>query len=156
MTLAFSLTPADDPVALALLADYERDLVGRGIVLHQDEGGSVTPDELAPPYGAFYLAALDAEPVGCGGVRRLDPATAEVKRMYVAPAARGRGVARALLQRLEADAAAWGCGVVRLDTGAGMEEALGLYRRGGYREIADYNGNPHAGHWMEKQLPPPT
>jgi len=72
--------------------------------------------------------------------------------MYVAPPARRRGVARALLLRLEDEARALGCRVVRLDTGREMVAALGLYRALGYVEIPDYNGNPHASHWFEKPL----
>jgi ribosomal protein S18 acetylase RimI-like enzyme len=72
--------------------------------------------------------------------------------MYVAPTARRRGVAQVLLTRLEEEARALGCRVARLDTGPDMGAALALYRTAGYREIPDYNGNPHAGHWMEKAL----
>jgi ribosomal protein S18 acetylase RimI-like enzyme len=72
--------------------------------------------------------------------------------MYVAPFARRRRVGAALLARLEDEARALGCHATRLDTGAGMEAALALYKRAGYREIADYNGNPHAAYWMEKTI----
>ncbi|WP_181311437.1 GNAT family N-acetyltransferase [Nocardioides campestrisoli] len=143
---------ADEPAVLALLADYAEELAARGIVLHQDEGGSVTPEEMAPPRGAFHVVTLGGRPVACGGVRLLDPGTAEVKRMYVAPTARRRGVARTLLGRLEQDARDLGCSAVRLDTGPGMDAAITLYRASGYREVDDYNGNPHAGHWFEKAL----
>ena len=72
--------------------------------------------------------------------------------MYVAPAARGTGAARTLLTRLEMAGSVLGAGVVRLDTGRGMAPAVALYRSAGYAEIPDYNGNPDAGWWFEKQL----
>ncbi|WP_162599858.1 GNAT family N-acetyltransferase [Nocardioides solisilvae] len=150
----FLLVRADDPRVEALLADYAAELAGEGIVLHQGEGGSVTADEMVPPTGAFHLVTLAGAPVACGGVRLLGPRVAEVKRMYVAPAGRRRGVARALLARLEEDAWSLGADVVRLDTGPTMAPAVALYRSAGYEPVEDYNGNPHAGHWFGKTLGP--
>lgn len=148
----FRAARLDDAESKRLLADYQAELAGHGIVLDRTEGGGVGPEELAPPHGLFLLVEVDGRPVACGGVRRLDAGTAEVKRMYVAPAARGRGVARGLLARLEKEGRSLGCRVVRLDTGLHMDAALALYLSSGYREIPDYNGNPHAGHWLEKDL----
>lgn len=153
MALIFRLARLDDPQSVALLRDYETELQRLGIVLDQQEGGWVSVEELVAPRGAFLIAELDGFVAACGGVRRLDePDIAEVKRMFVVPIARGRGVGAALLARLENEARALGCHVTRLDTGAGMEAALALYRRAGYHEIADYNGNPHAAYWMEKKI----
>lgn len=149
---SFRIARSDDPDSARLLADYEAELAGQGIVLGTQEGGAVDAEEMTAPRGTFLLAELDQAPVACGGVRRLSDAVAEIKRMYVAPSARGAGVGRALLARLEDEARALGCEVVRLDTGPRMTAALALYRDVGYREIADYNGNPHAAHWMEKAL----
>jgi GNAT superfamily N-acetyltransferase len=148
----FRPVSADAPEALSLLREYAAELTGQGIVLDEREGGAVSAAEMAPPHGAFLLVERDGAAVACGGVRRLAGAAAEVKRMYVAPSARGRGVARALLGRLEDEARALRCRVARLDTGAEMPAALALYRSAGYQEIADYNGNPHAAFWMEKEL----
>jgi ribosomal protein S18 acetylase RimI-like enzyme len=72
--------------------------------------------------------------------------------MYVAPAARGRGLGRRLLERLEEIAAAHGCRAVRLDSASHMGPAIALYRRLGYREIAPYNDGPIADHWFERDL----
>ena len=153
MALTFRLARLDDPQSSSLLRDYEAELSLQGIVLDQQEAGGVEVEELLAPNGSFLIADLDGSEAGCGGVRRLDnPAIAEVKRMYVAPFARRVGVGAALLARLEDEARALGCQVTRLDTGAGMEGALALYRRAGYREIPDYNGNPHAAYWMEKKI----
>jgi ribosomal protein S18 acetylase RimI-like enzyme len=152
VSVTFRVARADAPEVLSLLADYEAELLADGIVLDVDEGGGVSPEEMAPPHGMFLVAEHGGAAVACGGVRRLGDGVAEIKRMYVAPAARGRGVARALLTRLEDEARAVGCELARLDTGPNMTPALRLYESAGYREIADYNGNPHAAYWMEKRL----
>lgn len=72
--------------------------------------------------------------------------------MYVAPAARGRGLGRRLLERLEEIATAHGCRAVRLDSATHMGPAIALYRRLGYREIPAYNDGPIADHWFEREL----
>ncbi len=108
--------------------------------------------ELVPPHGAFLVARLDGRPVGCGAVRRLDARTAEIKRMWIDPAARGRGVGRRLLAALEDVARSLGCATVRLDTSAHLTEAIALYRSAGYVEIPAYNDNVYAAHWLEKPL----
>ena len=87
-----------------------------------------------------------------GVVKRLDDETAEIKRMYVAPEGRSRGIARALLYALEAAARELGYRRVRLDTGADQPHAKALYLSVGYTEIPDYNGNPFASFWAEKEL----
>lgn len=114
---------------------------------------SVDSGELAPPLGAFLVArAGDGAPLGCGGVRLLPGRIAEIKRMWVSPAARGRGVGRALLGALEAEAARLGAGEVRLDTNAALTEAVALYRSSGYRPVEAYNENPYAELWFAKRL----
>ena len=110
------------------------------------------PADVAPPDGSWVVAYLDGEPVGCAGVKRLDAVTGEVKRVFLRPAARGRGIGRALMAALEADGRALGFERLRLDTGDRQPEALGLFRSLGYREIDDYNGNPFASYWMERAL----
>ena len=153
MALTFRPSRMDDPEPVALLAHYEAELLQQGIVLDQSESGGVNPEEVTAPNGTFLVAELDGITAGCGGVRRLDePGIAEMKRMYVVPQARRHGVATALLARLEDEARTLSCRVARLDTGPGMEAALALYRRAGYVEIADYNGNPHAAYWLEKRF----
>jgi len=110
------------------------------------------PAEFEPPAGVL-LVAYDAEdPVACGAVRVIAAGVAEIKRMYVAPSARGRGLGRTLLGALEAAAVDLGCDRARLDTAAFLTEAVALYRSAGYTDIADYNGNPHATVWMERRL----
>lgn len=114
---------------------------------------SADPHELEPPGGAFLIGWLGTEPVASGGVKRLDATTAEIKRMYVAPAHRSRGYARVLLTALEDAARALGYERTRLDIGPAQPHGLALYRSAGYEEIGDYNGNRYAAWWGEKRLP---
>lgn len=118
-----------------------------------DPGRSVSadPDELVPPRGWFCLARLDGAPIGCGGVKIQDDGCGELKRMWVAPSARGLGIAQRLLAALEAWAAASGVDVLRLDTNRNLVEARALYVRNGYVEIPPYNSNPYAHYWFEKR-----
>ena len=112
----------------------------------------VEPHELEPPGGVFLLAEDRGVAVACGGLRTLAPGLGEVKRMYVVPGARRRGIARTILAELERIARELGLERVRLDTNAVQPEAVALYHATGYHEIADYNGNPFATHWFEKEL----
>lgn len=111
------------------------------------------PEQFAPPGGTFLVGFDDGgRPVCGGGVKRLGPEVAEIKRMYVVPEVRGRGVARKLLAALEAAARDLGYQRVRLDTGPKQPEAEAMYRRAGYTPIPDYNGNPFASFFGEKAL----
>ena len=125
----------DDPDAaglvVALLDDLAERYGGRD-AFHPD------PASLAPPDGEFVVARLDGVPVGCGGFRRFDDGVAEIKRMYVVPAARRRGVAAAVLADLEARAGALGYRSIRLETGTNQPEAMALYQRAGYRAMVPY------------------
>jgi putative acetyltransferase len=94
------------------------------------------PEEVAPGRGAFVLAHAGGVPVGCGAVRRIDGSgDAELKRMYVDPSLRGRGIGRALLAALEAEARALGARRLVLETGIRQTAALALYRGAGFEEI---------------------
>jgi GNAT superfamily N-acetyltransferase len=111
------------------------------------------PAELGPPDGALLIGFSDTgEPICCGGVKRLADGACEIKRMYVAPAARGRGVARALLAALESRARGLGYTTARLDTGPKQPHARGLYESEGYVEIDNFNDNPVASFFGEKHL----
>jgi putative acetyltransferase len=90
-------------------------------------------DAIFRPHVRFFLAVVDGEAVGCGGVALFDD-FAEVKRMYVRPSARGHGVARALLERIEDETRAAGVTVLRLETGDKQADALRLYRRWGFTD----------------------
>lgn len=143
---------ADSAESVRMLAAYEAELVGLGVTLNHGWSGGVTPDQLRAPLGAWLVGWRGDEAVACGGVRLLAPGVAELKRMFVDPSARGGGLARRLVTRLESEAVALGATVVRLDTGRDMAPAVALYRSSGYREVEDYNGNPDAGWWFEKRL----
>jgi GNAT superfamily N-acetyltransferase len=113
----------------------------------------LVPDELRGPDGAYLVGYEDAEAVAGGGLRRLDDGVAEIKRMFVRPAARSRGVARALLEALEQTARELGYERIRLDTGPKQVHGLALYRSAGYVDVPPYNDNPFACFWGEKVLP---
>nr|WP_219942033.1 GNAT family N-acetyltransferase [Iamia sp. SCSIO 61187] len=111
---------------------------------------------MRPPAGTFLLARVRAEPVGCAALRFRPGPGAEVKRMWVAPSARGMGVARRLLEALEREARAVGAPVLRLDTNRALVEAIALYRSSGFVEVAPFNDEPYAHHWFEKRLDDPS
>jgi DNA-binding MarR family transcriptional regulator/GNAT superfamily N-acetyltransferase len=116
------------------------------------KGNTTTDDDFIPPRGSFVIARLDGSPVGCGALRMIDAATAEIKRMWVAPSARGLGVASRMLRKLETIAAGFGAETVCLDTNRSLKEAQSLYRREGYTETTRFNDNPYADHWFAKRL----
>jgi GNAT superfamily N-acetyltransferase len=114
---------------------------------------SAEPAEVSPPHGSFLVVrADDGNAVGCGAVKLLDPTTAEIKRMWLAPEIRGQGAGRQLLGALEDAARQLGADHGRLDTNELLESALALYRQAGWAEIEPYNDNPYATHWFGKQL----
>jgi GNAT superfamily N-acetyltransferase len=115
-------------------------------------GLSAPPADFSPPGGAFLVVYEDGKPVAGGGVKRDEDGIAEIKRMYVAPGARGRGLGRQLLEALEEEARSLGYARIRLDTGARQPEARAMYERAGYHAVDDYNGNPQATFWGEKVL----
>ncbi|MCC7376744.1 MAG: GNAT family N-acetyltransferase [Verrucomicrobiales bacterium] len=135
---------ADDPigpVARQLIAELCSELSAR----YGTPPSPFSPSEAATPRSAFLVARLDGEPVGCGAIRRIDDHTADVKRMYVAPAGRRRGIARSVLVELERRAEAFAYRAIRLETGIGQPEAIALYEACGYRRIGPYGsyvGNP--------------
>lgn len=135
MTVTFRDLGYDDPAAVALIEAVQQEYVARY------GGRDETPvdvDEFAPPAGAFVVISEDGQPIGCGGLRRHDAVTAEIKRMYVRDTHRGRGHGRALLHALEQRARDLGYDRVVLETGTAQPEALALYRGAGYTSITPY------------------
>jgi GNAT superfamily N-acetyltransferase len=110
------------------------------------------PSELGPPDGSFIVGWSDGREVCCGGYKRLPDGACEIKRMYVAEEARGRGVARRLLRELERRAGEHGYTIARLDTGPRQPHARRLYKSAGYAEIGNFNENPVASFFGEKSL----
>jgi GNAT superfamily N-acetyltransferase len=117
-----------------------------------------TAEQFTPPAGVFLVVEDDGGVIGCGGVRRIQrrPETNEVrfevKHLWLAPAARGRGAGRLLLEELERRAVGFGAQELVLDTNASLEAAGGLYRSSGYEDIEPYNANPNATHWYGKRV----
>jgi GNAT superfamily N-acetyltransferase len=137
-----------DPVAAALLRAYAEELEERSI-RRPPTGAETVESEYEEPHGSFVVLYDAGRPIGCGGIRALGDGAAEVKRMYVVPEARRRGVGRSLLLALEDHARSMGFAAVRLDC---ARHNWPSYQAAGYVEIDDYNDNPFADHWAEKQL----
>ena len=125
----------DEPAVVALLVHVLAELADRYGGTGDDT--PVAADDFAPPNGAFFVAAEDGELIGCAGWRR-HGAEAELKRMFTAKAARGRGLGRRLLATIEDSARAAGCERVILETGDRQPEAVGLYESAGYARIGDF------------------
>jgi GNAT superfamily N-acetyltransferase len=99
------------------------------------------------------VARLRGHPIGCGALKLHAAETpAELKRMWVDPSSRGLGVGRRLLETLEALARENGVRVLRLETNNALREAIELYCRAGFVEVAPFNDEPYARHWFEKTL----
>ncbi len=113
---------------------------------------SATAQQMSPPEGAFLVGYRDGEAICCGGLKRLPDGACEIKRMFVVEHARGAGVARALLRALEDTARRLGYRTARLDTGPAQPSAERMYREAGFRAVADFNDNPLATFWGEKDL----
>ncbi len=151
--LSVARARADEEPGASLLASMSAEIDG----LYAELPGSLdsipaTAEQMSDPDGSFLVISAGAEPVACGGLKRLDAETAEIKRMYVAGGRRGRGVGRRLLAELESECRRLGYRRIRLDTGSDQPAARALYESAGYRRIADYNGNPLAAFWFEKEL----
>jgi GNAT superfamily N-acetyltransferase len=146
------LEAADSKTSVDLQQAFFADIAARYPGWTPASSQGVEADELRAPNGAWVVAYLDGRAVGCGGLQRLDDQVAEVRRIFLDEGARGRGVGRALLARLEDEARAIGYACVRLTTGADQPEALGLFRSHGYEEIAPFTDGAFTSYWMEKSL----
>jgi DNA-binding MarR family transcriptional regulator len=107
------------------------------------------PDAFEPP-GCFLVARLDGRAIGCAGLKVIDERIGEVKRMWVAPSARGLGLGRRLLAAIEERAQQGGLRTLRLETNGSLTEAIALYRKTGYHEVPAFNTEPYAHHWFAK------
>lgn len=152
--IEFRPCPVDEEPAAALLQGMRDEIAALydGLDLDAPDMPKAGPDELAPPGGVFVVGFEDGVPVCAGGLKRLPDGACEIKRMFVADAARGRGVARALLEELERRARALGYAIARLDTGPRQPRAQRMYERAGYVEIENFNANPVATFFAEKRL----
>ena len=151
-TVRFELSDPESRPASDLIAAMRVELNDVYETFSRLDNPPLAPSELRAPGGAYVVGYEGTKAVAGGGVRRLTDGVAEIKRMYVRPDARSRGVARALLEALEAAARSLGYLAVRLDTGPKQVHALALYRSAGYADVAPYNDNPFACFWGEKRL----
>jgi GNAT superfamily N-acetyltransferase len=143
----------EHPDAQYCLAEYVAELNRRSTRgFDPSVGATALPHEVRPPAGQFFVAYLHDEAIGCGGVKHHADAPAEIKRMWIAPEARGLGLGRRLLETLEACARAGGARVGHIETSAVLTEALSLYRSTGWAEVPPFNDEPFADHWLEKAL----
>jgi GNAT superfamily N-acetyltransferase len=134
-----------DPEVTALVVAQQRELAQAG-----DEVTYPAHDDIR-----YLVVVLDGRAVACGAWQPLEPGVAELKRMYVRPAYRGRGIARQLVVALEEEALAAGRPTLRLETGTYLPAAIALYESSGYRRIpvyGEYAGNPFSV-CFAKQLP---
>ena len=115
-------------------------------------GATARPQEVRPPAGAFFVAYRHGEPIGCGAVKHHADAPAEIKRMWIAPRARGLGLGRRLLQTLESCARDAGASTARIETNSDLAEALALYTSAGWAEVDAFNDEPFADRWLQKTL----
>ncbi|MFC5666328.1 GNAT family N-acetyltransferase [Kitasatospora misakiensis] len=122
----------DDPRILRLVRDLDTDLAAR----YPDE--PCTGGAHIQPGIRFFLAEIDGRPVGCCAIQPFPDGAAELKRMYVAPSARGRGIAARLLAEAEHTAAGLGHPEIRLETAVHQPEAIAVYTRAGYTRIPNY------------------
>lgn len=155
MAASVEIRPVDpeDPDARYCLAEYVAELNRRSTRgFDPSVGATAMPHEVRPPAGQFFVAYLHGEAIGCGAVKHRADAPAEIKRMWIAPQARGLGLGRRLLETLEACALAAGARVAHIETSGVLTHALALYRSAGWVEVPPFNDEPFADHWFEKQL----
>lgn len=135
MELTISPASVEDVIATGLLAALDADLLAR---YPGEPINGINADEFRASGGYFVVARWKSQLAGCGAFRPLDPSTVEIKRMFVRPQFRGRGIARAMMNALESEARRRGYGRSILETALRMPEAIALYRSCGYAEIAPF------------------
>jgi putative acetyltransferase len=155
MDIAIDRATSPTPEVVGLLDELNEAL---SVGYTADQRHALSVDQLFQPDVRFFLARADGFPVACGGVALLD-GYAEVKRMYARPSVRGRGVAKAVLRRLEDEARGAGMEILRLETGMHQHEALRFYEKAGFRQRGAFGAYlekpPHAiatSIFLEKRL----
>jgi ribosomal protein S18 acetylase RimI-like enzyme len=129
-------------VAKELFMEYARSLeFSLGFQDFEEEIADM-PGHYGPPGGCILLAFVGGEPSGCVAVRKLEKGICEMKRLYVRPEYRGRGIGKTLSEMIIEEAKIIGYGKMRLDTLGSMTEAISIYRHQGFREIKPYRYNP--------------
>ena len=143
----------DDPLARHCLSQYFTLLGTRipGLPLEKFPLPDPQAHEYRPPHGTFLLASQGQTPQGCVSLRPFGPSIAEVKRLWIAPTARGQGLARRLMTAIEDQARTLGYTSLQLDTNAHLPEAIALYTKTGWTPIPAYSPPP-ATHWFAKAM----
>jgi putative acetyltransferase len=146
--------PEDIEQARSLFLEYGGSLGFSLCFQSFDEELKSLPGAYGPPSGSLLLAQHAGHAAGCVAVRKLEAGICEMKRLYVRPADRGRGLGRMLVERVIAEARIIGYERMRLDTiESAMKDAIALYRRMGFQEIAPYSAIPiEHPLWMELRL----
>lgn len=141
------------PNALYCLEEYYGEL-DRRVAGGFDVNLSADPEatDMMAPRGAFLLAMSDGLPLGCVGVKGTDKGYAEIKRLWISPAARGLGLAKRLMTQAETAACDLGIALLRLDTNSALPEAVKLYQTTGWTEIECFNDDPYPDFFFEKAL----
>ncbi|HTW18673.1 MAG TPA: GNAT family N-acetyltransferase [Mycobacteriales bacterium] len=150
----YVIEPADgaSDEAITLIQAYLAE-INAGFGHQPDERDPNHPEDFNPPTGRFLVVRdSDGRALGCCAVRLLDADTAEVKRMWLAPEIRGRGMGRRLLAAIEQAARDLGARQGKLDTNESLTAAVSLYQRCGWAQVPRYNDNLHATHWFTKDL----
>ncbi|HTS37705.1 MAG TPA: GNAT family N-acetyltransferase [Candidatus Solibacter sp.] len=151
-------TQAESPAQIAqarkLFLEYAKSLGFSLCFQNFDQELANLPGEYAPPSGRLLLGELEGQLAACVALHKLDAETCEMKRLYLRPQLRGKGLGRALADRIISEARGIGYKRMRLDTvGPVMKDAVAMYRKIGFREIPPYRPNPMAGTlYMELEL----
>ena len=143
-------TPDAQRCLRAYVAELNRRAPQRGF--DPSRGATAKPHEVRPPNGAFVIACLRGEAIGCGAVKHQPSDVTDIKRMWLAESARGLGLGRRLLEHLEDLAREHGSSVAHIETSDVLPEAIALYRSAGYVEVPPFNDEPFADRWMAKSL----
>ncbi|WP_316861543.1 bifunctional helix-turn-helix transcriptional regulator/GNAT family N-acetyltransferase [uncultured Cohaesibacter sp.] len=142
-----------DPRAIACLEAYYSELAQR-LENGFDVSLSADPEarDMERPRGSFFIALSDGMPIGCVGLKGTDKGYAEIKRLWVSPSARGMGLARTMMEKVEQAAVPLGINLLRLDTNSVLHEAVAMYQKLGWREIERFNEDPYPDFFFEKRL----
>src|SRR4051794_18707444 len=143
-------TPDAQRCLRAYVAELNRRAPGRGF--DPRKGATAEPHEVRPPNGAFVVAYLRGEAIGCGAVKHHPDDVTDIKRMWLAESARGLGLGRRLLEHLERLAREHGSTEAHIETSDVLPEAIALYRSAGYVEVPPFNDEPFADRWFSKSL----
>src|ERR1700746_874249 len=154
----FALSQAESPTQIAqareLFLEYAQSLGFSLCFQNFDKELAGLPGDYAPPEGCLLVGDYEGQLAGCVALHKLEPGICEMKRLYLRPQFRGKGLGRTIADRIIAEARTIGYQRMRLDTVEPvMKDALAMYRRIGFREIAPYCKNPIAGAlYMELDL----